>query len=171
MGPTPLEKGKIERVGPFQNQLWPQQVRQSKVMIVGAPVALFLLLTAVVITTHQRMGIPLLVAEGIVAVLVAELLLVLVTPRLMFQAKEIYADPDGLILRWEYLVGSRRGRLSWDRVNGAAAEIGDHANLVLKWMPLRRFASGFLGFRMDLASYSILKPMLIEYGTKIRVKR
>jgi hypothetical protein len=171
MEPTPLEKGKIERVGPIQNQLWPRQVRQSKGMILGAPVALFLLLAVVVLATHRSTGLPLLIASGVGAVLVAELFFVLVTPRLTFQAKEIYADSDGLILRWEYLVGSRRGRLGWDKVNGAATEIGDHANLILKWVPLGRFASGFAGIRMDLPSYSTLKPILIEHGTKIRVKR
>jgi hypothetical protein len=171
MEPNPLLAGKIGRVGPFQNQLWPRQVLQSKVTIIGTPVVLFLLLTVVVLTTHKRSDVPLLVASGIGAVAIAEILLILVTPRLMFQAKEIFADSDGLLLRWVYFLGTRRGRLPWDKANGVAVEMGDHANLILRWTPLKRHASGFAGFRMDLKSYAALKPILIQYGTKIRVQR
>lgn len=170
MRPPSSEKGKIERVGPLQNQLWPRQVRQSKAMVIGAPVAFALLLTVIALAAHKRDDLPLLVGSGITVAVIAELLLVFVTPRFTFQAKEMFADSDGLILRWQYLVGSRRGRLGWDKVNGAVAEIGDHANLILKWVPLQRFASGFLGFRMDLKTYATLKPILLQYGTNIRVQ-
>ena len=167
---TRMTAASDSEVGPFENGFYRRQLRQAWTLVIAVPVLILALLGLVYYSTSSSHTLQSFEIGAVIAVIVVETLLVAVLPRLTFQAKQLWAGPNGLRLRWKYLAGGREALVPWDRLRGVGEETTDRATLLLYWGPFRALSSTILAFDMDGKSFSVLKPLLQAHAGGVRYK-